>query len=99
MADEFRSPQGVIEAIISVIPDAALKEEVRANTRSTLDSVRYTAPEIMGERWAELTHDLSSVMQHLPNTETSTEWFLTTVKIFNGELDYRDYLDLETLPA
>ena len=84
-----RPIEGVVSAILKVVPE---NEPVKpALTESLMKSVRrsrFTAPEAMHVRWAEVSRSLE---QHLGD-QIDAEWKKTVAAIATGEADFRNYL-------
>lgn len=79
----------VLEAVFRQIPDDfKYRDSIRRNFDDIIESVRYTAPEAIYLRWGEAAQTL---LDYIPAPDFP--WQETVRKIFNGELNYLDFLE------
>lgn len=84
----MRNIFSVLDAILKQIPDSFThKKNMVRRFGFVQDSIRYTAPEALYLRWEQCAEILGD---YIPSPEA--DWQITVAKIFNAELDYKDYL-------
>lgn len=84
----MRNLELVRSAILNSIPDDGIKEAVDDATSHIIDSLPYTAPELLTERWMEFSYELRNCLAR----HEETEWYPTTLGIFQDTVNYEDYL-------
>lgn len=78
----MRNILGVREQILAAIPNEVERERLRQATASMADSVRFTAPEAMVERWRQFAYILGEQIG-MPTPEEP--WKQQVQNIFNGK--------------
>lgn len=92
----MRPLSDVRQAILNVIEDEPTREYFKGYTDDTIDSIPYTAPEAMPERWRDFAHEMSIVFTTPMSCGTlpqDTPWGLKAIAILNGDENYAEYLN------
>lgn len=78
----------VLEAILKVIPDSYEKKQyLKLDFENILDSYHYAPPEALRMYWAKATQAMVVYVGTPDN-----HWKREVQNIFNGVVDYSDYL-------
>lgn len=84
-------------AILNVIEDGMVHDDLKYSTQSLIDSFHYTAPEAIPYRWGEFSMAMQTVFNRPHHSRIllpeETEWGWKAIQILAGQLDYRDYLE------
>lgn len=87
----MRNLKEVCDAVIKIVPDSyAPKWALKNALYLTCEASAYTAPEQMRGYWMMATGALASGMKEAHDEKF--EWAETVRKIWNAELDHREFL-------
>jgi phage pi2 protein 07 len=78
----------VRESILNIIPIPEVEHRVRTSTELMVEGVQWVAPEDAGRWWVFLSKQLEENLQPYQQEV----WCGTARQVFEGELDYRAYL-------